>query len=165
MLNLKTTKEFEKNIFSDDYDLYKNLLLVEYKFFLSEMMMLKVDRTSMANSLEVRSPFVDHRLVEYVLSSDTSYIDYKNPKAILKDYLSSDFNSSFLDRKKMGFVFEIEDWVYANKEIVKAQIFEDNTNLNINPKKIDLLFKFKSRINAIRIWKLYFIEKYLSSFN
>ncbi len=165
MLNLKSTKEFEKNIFSDDYDLYKNLLLVEYKFFLSEMMMLKVDRTSMANSLEVRSPFVDHRLVEYVLSSETSYIDYKNPKSILKEYLSGDFNHSFLNRKKMGFVFEIEDWVYANKDIVKAQIFENNTNLNINRKKIDLLFKFKSRINAIRIWKLYFIEKYLSSFS
>ena len=165
MLNLESTKEFEKNIFSDDYDLYKNLLLVEYKFFLSEMMMLKVDRTSMANSLEVRSPFVDHRLVEYVLSSNSSYIDYKNPKAILKKYLSSDFNSSFLDRKKMGFVFEIEDWVYTNKDLVMAQIFENNTNLNINSKKIDLLFKFKSRINAIRIWKLYFIEKYLSSFN
>ena len=50
-------------------------MLTEYKLYLSEMMMLKVDRTSMANSLEVRSPFVDHRLIEYILKSDYKYFD------------------------------------------------------------------------------------------
>ena len=42
-------------------------MFTEYKFYLAEQMMLKVDRTSMASSLEVRSPFVDHRIVEYLL--------------------------------------------------------------------------------------------------
>ena len=44
------------------------------------MMMLKVDRTLLANSLEVRSPFVDHRLIEYILSTKTSWIRLKEPK-------------------------------------------------------------------------------------
>ena len=35
-------------------------MIADIRFYLSELMMLKVDRTSMANSLEVRSPFVDH---------------------------------------------------------------------------------------------------------
>ena len=34
------------------------------------MMLLKIDRTFMENSVEARSPFVDHRLVEYILSTD-----------------------------------------------------------------------------------------------
>ena len=55
-------------------------MLFEYKLYLSEMMMLKVDRTSMANSLEVRSPFVDHRLIEYVLSTSPTYYQSNNTK-------------------------------------------------------------------------------------
>ena len=54
----------------------------------------------MANSLEVRSPFVDHKLVEYMLSTSQNYFNVNNPKAILKEYLSLDFDDSFLNRKK-----------------------------------------------------------------
>ena len=90
------------------------LQIIEYKFYLSEMMMLKVDRTSMFNSLEVRSPFVDHRLIEYIISRSSDYIDLSNPKKILKDVISNDFDDQFLNRKKMGFVFDIKEWFYSN---------------------------------------------------
>ena len=75
-------------------------MFTEYKFYLMEQMMLKVDRTSMANSLEVRSPFVDHRLLEYMLSVDEQSYISKSQKQILKNILSNDFDSSFLNRKK-----------------------------------------------------------------
>ena len=103
---------------NSDYMPYKSLLLSDYKFFLPEMMLLKIDRLSMANSLEVRSPFVDHKLVEYILS--TNLYDYNNglQKRFLKDLLSRDFGPEFINRKKMGFVFDIENWVYNNLNLI-----------------------------------------------
>ena len=61
-----------------DNNIYKNLLISDYKYYLPEMM-YKVDRTSMANSVEVRSPFVDHKIVEYIISHDTITL-YKHQK-------------------------------------------------------------------------------------
>ena len=66
------------------------------------MMLLKIDRTYMANSVEARSPFVDHRLVEYLLSTDYKVSDRKRAKYILKELLLQDFDKSFIDRKKWG---------------------------------------------------------------
>ena len=162
LLKINHTNQKFKSVFQNQITDYKKLMLFEYKLYLSEMMMLKVDRTSMANSLEVRSPFVDHRLVEYILSTSPSYYDSNNSKAILKNYLADDFESEFINRKKMGFVFNLEKWTYSNIDKIKNE-FEKLNTYNISKSTINKLSIVKSRINAQRIWKLYFIEKYLRS--
>jgi|TARA_B100001094_G_C17510339_1_gene475273 asparagine synthase (glutamine-hydrolysing) len=123
--------------------------------------MLKVDRTSMANSLEIRSPFVDHNLIEYILSrKEIDLLKYTNKK-ILKDELTADFGPQFTGRKKMGFVFNLENWIYSNSEEVLSTISDSSLSKLIDVSQITLLFRFKSRINAQRIWKLYFLSIYL----
>ncbi len=114
----------------------------------------------MANSLEVRSPFVDHRLIEYMLSHEIK-IDLSNPKQELKNLLRNDFDQNFLNRKKMGFVYDIENWIFSNKSIITKAIDDCSFFENLNNKKIKLLFKFPSRINAIRIWKFYLFALYM----
>ena len=84
--------------FIEDKSLYKSVLINEYKYYLSEQMMFKVDRASMANSLEVRSPLVDNKLVEYILNTSHNYISKESQKLPLVDYLKEDFDSSFLNR-------------------------------------------------------------------
>lgn len=162
LLKINHTNQEFKSVFQNQITDYKKLMLFEYKLYLSEMMMLKVDRTSMANSLEVRSPFVDHRLVEYILSTSPSYYDSNNSKAILKNYLADDFESEFINRKKMGFVFNLEKWTFSNIDKIKNE-FEKLNTYNISKSTINKLSIVKSRINAQRIWRLYFIEKYLRS--
>ena len=155
---------FEDKFFlSENKDVYKSLLITEYKFFLSEMMLLKVDKTSMANSLEVRSPFVDHKLIEYVLSHESSYHNSNQQKQILKKYLSSDYDDEFIYRKKQGFVFNLENYIYENFDKILDVIKENKSGLNLELKTLNKLSKFRSRINAIRIWKILFLEVYFSS--
>lgn len=144
-----------------NFDNYKNLILTEYKLYLPEMMMLKIDRTSMANSLEVRSPFVDHRLIEYILSLNSDDFIKNRPKFLLKKYLSEDFGKDFLNREKKGFVFDIENWIYMNQDIVISTINDGKIINTLNKNVVNLLLKFKSRANALRLWKIFVLEKYI----
>lgn len=162
-LKLNDSRTFEENFVQNTNSKYKTILFAEYSFFLAEMMMLKVDRTSMAHSLEVRSPFVDHRLIEYMFKTKPEYLDYQNPKALLKKSLSKDFNENFLNRPKQGFVFNVEDWVYENKHLVLEVISENNKFDVFKIEKLEKLFKFQSRINGLRLWKIFLISLYINN--
>ena len=127
--------------------------------------MFKIDRTSMANSLEIRSPFVDNKLIEYVMSTSTNYIDIEKPKKLLKNYLREDFNDKFLNRRKQGFVFDVEEWVYTNLDLISDTISSGNVVNNLDKNIISKLKINKSRINGQRIWKLFVLENYLQRNN
>ena len=162
LLNLNPADRYSGLFFKESGNDYKNLLLSDYKFYLPEMMMLKVDRSSMANSLEVRSPFVDHKLVEYVLSTESNFMD-SGPKSLLKNYLKPDFNDDFLNRKKQGFVFDLENWVYKNIDLIHETINSGEILTDLNKDIINVISKRKTRVNALRIWKLFILEKYLGN--
>ena len=143
---------------------YLSMINFDLNYYLPEMMMLKVDRTSMANSVEVRSPFVDHRLIEYILKSDYSVESKKDQKEPLKKILSKDFDIDFLNRKKMGFVFNLENWIYNNSQYIEHYFKNDSNLINdMNKNIFKILSLYKTRINGQRIWRLYFLEKYLDS--
>ena len=62
----------------------------------------------------------------------------------------------------MGFVFNLEKWIFSNIDKIKDE-FEKLNSYNISKSTINKLSIVKSRINAQRIWRLYFMEKYLRS--
>jgi len=126
------------------------------------MMMYKVDRMSMANSLEVRSPFVDNKIIEYIISHDTPYLNQNESKQLLKKYLQNDFNNEFINRKKQGFSFNLEGFVYKNISEIMNTINNGSIVSQLNKNAISKILKIKSRINANRIWKLYILEDYLT---
>lgn len=149
--------------FIEDKSLYKSVLINEYKYYLSEQMMFKVDRASMANSLEVRSPLVDNKLVEYILNTSHNYISKESQKLPLVDYLKEDFDSSFLNRPKQGFVFDYHTWVFENFNLISDIIDNSELNKYFHTNKIYMLNKFKTRINALRLWRIFVLANYLNS--
>ena len=83
--------------------------------------------------MEIRFPFVDHKLAEYILSSNIDYVDISRPKKILKDYLLSDFDNNFVNRQKR-LVFDLENWVYQNTDTlldtISSGIIGENYKVN-----------------------------------
>jgi asparagine synthase (glutamine-hydrolysing) len=74
-------------------------------------MLVKVDRMSMANSLEVRCPLLDHKLAEYAASLPTAWkMRDGRGKRILTDAVAGRLPEALLTRPKMGFGVPICDW-------------------------------------------------------
>lgn len=75
-------------------------------------MLVKVDRTSMAHSLEARPPLLDHRIVEWAGAVPADYkLKYSAGKRILKDAFVSRLGADYVARKKQGFAPPIAQWL------------------------------------------------------
>jgi hypothetical protein len=95
------------------------------------------------------------------MAHDTDYFNIENPKRILKDYLSNDFDEDFLNRPKMGFVFNLENFVFTHFEEISNYIIQNNEYFKDVSKPLKKLSKYKTRMNAIRIFKILILTRYL----
>ena len=84
---------------------------VDQSYYLPDDILYKTDRMSMAHSLEVRPPFLDHRIVEFAASLPPEFkISGFKQKAILKDLMRGKLPDAVLDRGKNGFDIPAHDW-------------------------------------------------------
>ena len=84
----------------------------DQKYFLPDDILSKVDRMSMAHSVEVRPPFLDHRIVEFAATlPDRLKIQGSRQKVILKGLMRNKLPGSILKRKKMGFDIPAHEWL------------------------------------------------------
>jgi asparagine synthase (glutamine-hydrolysing) len=89
---------------SASWDLLSRLLYLDTKTWLPNDLLIKADRMSMAASIELRVPFLDHRLVEYAATIPSRYkVRGRQTKYILKRALETLLPREILHRKKMGF--------------------------------------------------------------
>lgn len=162
ILKIKNFDFFEDIYLSDKEPNWKSLMVTDLRFFLNELMLKKIDKSSMLNSLEVRSPFLDHRLFQYIISHQNYEMNKKfSSKKIIKDYLSEDFGESFLKRKKMGFSIDISSIIKLNFEEVVSTILDSRLDSYIDLSSVQNIFTYKSRINSIRLWKIYCLAVFL----
>ncbi len=92
-------------------DGFYRLMYYHLKVSLPDDMLVKVDRMSMAESLEVRPPFLDHRLVEYMVGVHKDVkMDGLTRKAVLRDTVARRLPPSLLQAPKRGFGVPLGDW-------------------------------------------------------
>lgn len=97
-------------------------LIYDYKYYLVDDLLVKMDRATMANSIESRSPFLDYRLAEILLNTpfNEKISLFKNKKHLRKLYAGV-LPQEIFNRKKSGFQIPIDHW-FLNE--LKEQVLE-----------------------------------------
>jgi asparagine synthase (glutamine-hydrolysing) len=86
-------------------------LLLDQQYYLQDNLLCKVDRMSMAHSLEVRPPLLDHRIVEFAARlPERLKINGPRQKIILKSLMRDKLPASILKRKKAGLDIPAHEW-------------------------------------------------------
>ena len=97
-------------------DFLKSMMYLEFKQRLPELLLTRIDKMTMANSVEARVPFLDHKHVEFAFQVP-SYLKYKNgvTKYILKKACEGILPKDVIYRKKMGFATPSVRWLKEGK--------------------------------------------------
>ena len=145
-----------ENISFENYSQYSSEM--DFNYFLPENILLKVDRASMLNSIEVRAPFLDKELINFAFQLPTKYkTSFTDKKILLKDtfkhMLPNDFNfnrkqgfaapmSSYLmlDNWKNFFVERFKQFRYLEKEYTSAVLKSDKNIFRSAEKIFGIVF-------------------------
>ena len=115
-----------------DADYLKRMIYVEFRNRLPELLLMRVDKVSMATSVEARVPFLDHRMVEYSMRIPGS-LKLKNgeTKYILKKAVEGIIPNNIIYRPKQGFAAPVAEWLrnewttYAEDRILGSPLVRD----------------------------------------
>ena len=112
----------------DSVSFPQNLMAVDLETYLPDDILVKVDISSMACSLETRSPLLDHKLVEFCCELPVNLkMRDKTPKYLLKRYLANRVPERVLTRQKMGFRLPIKVWFRKELNGYLREILLDST--------------------------------------
>jgi len=166
-IGAKKSFSYLEDIFSRSQtkDIVDSLLYADINSYLPEDLLVKMDIATMANSLEARSPFLDHKFMEFS-ASIPSHIKLKGMrlKYILKKALSNALPEKILNREKMGFGIPIHQWfrnelkgysyeILLSDKAIKRGYFKKEAV----KKLLDEHVAAKAN-NGARIWSLLFLE-------
>lgn len=145
-----------------------SIALLEQSLFLGERLLRDTDSASMASSLEVRVPLLDHEVVEAADAlDDAARFSPLGQKRILRDAALGDLDPSLFDRPKSGFVLPIDAWARDSVKEEMDDAFNDDRfcqAAGLEPRVVrDLWNAFVSRAPGVywsRVWALYVLGRW-----
>jgi asparagine synthase (glutamine-hydrolysing) len=149
------------------------MLYIDTKTWLPDELLIKADKMTMANSVELRVPLLDHRVLEFAASLPPSFkLNGFTPKYILKRALSRKIPKEIRNRKKTGFPVPYESWLrndlkdvvwsvltdhrtvergYFRKDAVEALLHANSNGSNYSKEIFSLL--------SFELWQRTFLER------
>ena len=154
---------------AEHLDALKLAQYLDLKTYLVGDILTKVDRASMAHSLEVRVPFLDHKLIEWAFALDSgANLNNGEGKYTLKKALEPHLPMDVLYRKKMGFSIPLAAWFRGPlKDKLHDNLFAPRMlNSGIfNPDTLQKLYNSHlsgQRDNSASLWALYMFSQFLA---
>jgi asparagine synthase (glutamine-hydrolysing) len=141
------------------------MLDADIKLNLPDRLLVKVDRASMANSLEVRSPFLDHKFVEFSARIPASYkIQNGEGKWLLKRAFRNDLPNKILNRSKEGFGSPVDEWIRGElRDLAVNSLDSLGDRPQFVPDSLSKLLRDhldRRRNNGNKIWNLIILERW-----
>jgi asparagine synthase (glutamine-hydrolysing) len=135
-------------------------------------LLMKVDKMTMAHSLEARVPFLDHALVEYACSLKPGYKLKNGGKYILKEVVREILPVEIINRRKHGFIVPLNRWlrnelkddsikILLNNDSIARRIFSEKDILDLYKDTRNPLKKIE---NTSLLWRLLVLEIWRRSF-
>jgi asparagine synthase (glutamine-hydrolysing) len=156
---------------SETDDLIDQLLYVDINSYLPEDLLVKVDIATMANSLEARVPFLDHKFMELVAGIPSQLkLKGSESKFILKKTFKDLLPEAISKRKKMGFGVPLSKWFRKELKGYTYEVLLDHKTLNrgyFRREGIERLLNDHIALrydHAAKIWALLFLEMWFRVF-
>ena len=134
----------EGSLLNNTNDLLSKFQATEYKTYMVDDILQKVDRATMSTSLEGREPFLDQRIIEYVARLPTDY-KYRNGqgKYILKDIVHQYVPRQLMERPKMGFGVPLESWLRVELKDMLMDVVNESALQNQKVFKVGQAIKIR----------------------
>ena len=158
----------QRNGHDHSSDVVNEISRFELKGYMTNTLLRDTDAMSMAHSLEVRVPFVDTKLVDYVLSLPGEWkMNRSVPKPLLADALADLLPRELMARPKMGFTLPFEKWLRRDLRTEVSSVLRDSKRVSLTGldaqavEKVwdDFLVKPRA-IGWSRPWSLYVLAQW-----
>lgn len=178
------SKQQEKSLLRKNEDPLRNLItsikkpnathllsyvsLMEMNTYMQNVLLRDTDQMSMAVALEVRVPFLDYKLVEFVLSVNDEYKFPHSPKKLLIDSLNGLLPNEIVNRPKMGFTLPWSEWMKGElksfcEEKITALAKRDFVNGEAVMELWKQFLQNNKKVTWSRLWHLIVFENWLQT--
>jgi asparagine synthase (glutamine-hydrolysing) len=181
MASMAEEKEVDGLILKNDQHKYKldlkldsfnDVLKEDFSSVLSGDMLYKVDRMSMAHGLEVRVPFLDHELADFVFALPSEWkLKNGSRKFLLKESFKSDLSKELLKRRKRGFEVPLANWLKGPLSSLIDEVLNENTireqgilNAEMVKKTIQKARTTQAGNSPYLVWSLLVFQQWMNQY-